>query len=115
MYPQVNSERNGGFGRRAGPARPVYRADGNGESQDNPGGTSGADPMRKLILIVPLIVIVMGAVFVTVRLINAGAGSSGFQCRSNSGSVFDIDWCRAARAAVEGGARGMAGGAGARR
>ena len=53
MYPRAYSERNGGFGRRAGPARPVYRADGNGDSQDNPGGTSGADPMRKLILIVP--------------------------------------------------------------
>jgi 2-polyprenyl-3-methyl-5-hydroxy-6-metoxy-1,4-benzoquinol methylase len=46
-----------------------------------------------------------------------GTASAHNGCRSKAaaGSVFDIDWCKAGAAAVQGAVRGVAAGAGARR
>jgi type IV secretory pathway TrbL component len=48
---------------------------------------------------------------------SSGAASAHNSCRSKAaaGSIFDIDWCKAGAAAVQGAVRGVAGGAGARR
>jgi hypothetical protein len=106
------------FGRRSAPgrARPLQdnTSSAPGDPKPTPGGRSRV-PLGKLLLItIPSTV----ALFVLMALVirpapSTSASSSGSECRSKkaAGGIFDIDWCQAGRAALQ----GVAGGAGARR
>jgi hypothetical protein len=97
------------FGRRSAPgrARPV---------SDNAASTPD-DQLRgqigKMLVIIPsVLVLSFLMVFMITHARSTSGSSSGFACRSEkaAGSVFDIDWCRAGAAALQGAARGVAGG-----
>jgi hypothetical protein len=104
------------FGRRRGPLKPSSIK----PSTPDANGSTLSDPMRNLIRIVPAIVILLVIAVLMAKLVSEPSGSSGFSgfaCGSKpvgERGVFDIDWCHAAAAGLQGAARGFAAGAGAR-
>ena len=107
------------FGRRSGPAKPSPIKPSTPDAADG----NRSDPVRKRSLFVWLVLLPIGfmLVFGTAAAFlptgSTSSGSSGFGCRSKPAGargVFDIDWCQAAAAGLQGAARGVAGGAGAR-
>jgi hypothetical protein len=79
--------------------------------------------IKKMLILIPIAVAVpiLAAVMIkhasNTSDASSGTASTSNGCRSKAaaGSVFDIDWCRAGAAAVQGAVRGVATGAGARR
>ena len=107
----------GNFGRRSGVEKPSGLP--NGEPSDVPGGKSmltdeQRDVIRKLLLATPLIA---GLIVVPIVLAKLAQRDGGAVCNpkpAGQRGLFEIDWCQAGKAALEGAARGVAGGAGAR-
>lgn len=69
------------------------------------------DSIRKVLWAAPLIVILVAVPMVLVKL------SSGIDCTQKPAGqrgLFDINWCQAGMAAVQGAARGVSGAPGAR-
>jgi len=105
------------FGRRCGVDKPSGLP--NGNPSDVPSGKSmltdeQRDVIRKLLLATPLIA---GLIIVPIVLAKLSQRDGGAVCNPKPAAqraLFEIDWCQAGRAALEGAARGVAGGAGAR-
>jgi hypothetical protein len=104
------------FGRRGAPGRARPVSDNAASTPDGPNPTP-ADQLRgqigKMLVIIPsVLVLSFLMVFMITHARSTSGSSSGFACRSEkaAGSVFDIDWCRAGAAALQGAARGVAGG-----
>ena len=69
------------------------------------------ESIRKVLWATPLIVVLVAVPMILVKL------SSGIDCTQKPAGqrgVFDINWCQAGMAAVQGAARGVSSGAGAR-
>jgi hypothetical protein len=82
--------------------------------RDDGAGNEQSDAIRKVLWAAPLIVVLVAVPVIVAKLANHGVGVDFGAKPAAQRGVLDIDWCQAGRAAVEGAARGFAGGAGAR-
>jgi hypothetical protein len=111
------------FGRRGPVARPspIHGNSSPGSGSESPtpaAGTRGPNQnvlsLRFVLTVVLGTSVIMGLTLGVVKLANSPQGMCNSKPPSQRG-LLEIDWCQAAAAAVQGAARGVAGGAGARR
>jgi len=108
------------FGRRGGagkPAAPRFSLADLSESRptaESDHGDADAPPQISARKLIPVAAGLVALAVIMVVMVKVGSGAWSFDCRPKPAaerSVFSIDWCRAAGAALLGGAKGAAAGA----